>query len=115
MIPRRSIDSWGNPKCGLRNWRSPRPAAGTFELAYLFGYYDDPGARLISRENPERHPLATRMQNAFVGQSGPGRTDLAWPRYGSDRRATMTFDTPLCQWKRALMEDERRVWEELLR
>lgn len=103
-------------------WQSPFMDGlfGSFhelELPFLFGYLDDPIATSITGRHPQRVILAEQMQQAwttFARCSTPVMNEATvWPTYEPATRATMVLDLE-CRNENAPLEDERRVWEEIL-
>jgi para-nitrobenzyl esterase len=87
------------------------------ELPFVFGYLDDPMATVITGDEPHRDVLAKRLQTAwtaFAHGNGPLLDETtSWPRYERNQRATMVLDIE-CSRRDAPLDDERRVWEEIL-
>ncbi len=105
----------------LFNWQSPfmNGWLGAFhelELPFLFGYLDDQTGTMLTGDRPERAQLAYRLQSAwtaFARDGVPTFEGEAWTRYDRGTRATMVFDVD-CSRRDAPLDDERRVWEEIM-
>jgi para-nitrobenzyl esterase len=106
----------------LFSWQSPflgglLGACHELELPFLFGYLDDAIATTLVGERPQREMLAAQLQGAWTAFARGGLPRAAtlpeWPSYERARRATMIFDAE-CLRRDAPLEDERRVWEEIL-
>lgn len=102
----------------LFSWESPfmNGLLGAFhelELQFLFGSLDDPITRALTGERPERERFARQLQDAWTGFAHSGAPASSWPRYDEQRRATRSLDVE-CTTQNAPLDDERRVWEEVL-
>jgi para-nitrobenzyl esterase len=105
----------------LFTWESPSMggmlgACHGLELPFVFGTLDMPILTELTGGGPAAELLSQHMQDAwlaFARGDAPGHQGLGpWPRYGSQRRATMLLgrdhgvvDAP--------MEEERRFWDEV--
>ncbi len=83
------------------DWQSPAfggrlRAAHALELPFVWNRLDTPLARTLLVDTDGAQPLATAMHDtwaAFVKGGDPNGGGLPhWPRYDSDRRATMLLD-----------------------
>ncbi len=100
----------------LFTWKSPASggklgACHVLEVAFIFGNYN----ATFNGKGPQADQLSGQMQDAWTSFARTGKPSCAqlgeWPQYGEER-ATMVLDSN-CRVEKAVMEEERRVWETL--
>jgi para-nitrobenzyl esterase len=83
------------------------------DIPFVFDNLARPGVNLFTGEPPGASELASRMHRswlAFASTGHPGHDDLpSWPRYDTDRRATMEFGEE-CRVLDDPMGVEREAW-----
>jgi para-nitrobenzyl esterase len=103
----------------LFTWESPvfggvLKSSHAVELPFVFDTLDEAGSDLFTGTGPERAAIARRMHDAWIAfarDGAPGHDAIPeWPRYDTDRRATMRIDET---WE--LLDDPmsatRRLWD----
>jgi para-nitrobenzyl esterase len=105
----------------LVSWSSPVQggklgAPHAVEIPFVFGNLTVPNVPRLIGDGPGHGSLVAAMQGAWVAFARTGNPSherlLGWPRYDTERRPTMLFDTPS-----RLVEDpypdERQAWGDL--
>lgn len=83
------------------------------ELPLVWDKVRDPQSAFLGPEGQDAEGLAALMFRhwvSFIRSGGPDREAPVWPRYRTDRRATMLFDTK----SRAVLDPDaaqRRLWD----
>jgi para-nitrobenzyl esterase len=106
------------------DWESPAlggalGACHAIELGFVFGVLDKPGMDFLSGKGPEADHLAGTMMDAWLAFARAGDPSHAgipggrWPRYDTERRATLVFGRA-SGVQHDPGERERRAWEGLL-
>ena len=84
------------------------------ELPFTFNTIDAPMSLSLTGDDPPA-ALAEAMNgawSAFIADGSPGISDLPdWPRYDTDRRATMDFGDEVNQVLDDPAADERQLWD----
>jgi para-nitrobenzyl esterase len=101
--------SWATPILG-----GQLGSCHALDVPFVFDNLDKPGAGLFTGDGGERHQLAERMSQAWLGfarQGVPSAASLpSWPPYEVRQRSTMVLDA---EW--AVVDDpageERRLWD----
>ncbi|GAB4324207.1 MAG: carboxylesterase/lipase family protein [Dehalococcoidia bacterium] len=103
----------------LMDWCSPIAggvlgATHALDLPFTFGTIEHVGAQAFTGEGPAVQALSEAIMDAWLNfaRSGiPAAPALpSWPRYDSDRRATMRLGES-CWVDEAPMDEERTFWE----
>jgi para-nitrobenzyl esterase len=104
----------------LFTWPSPIEGLGAchaIDIPFVFDTLDKPGMPAFAGDTAEARDLGTKMQGAWIAfaRSGdPGHAGLPeWPRYDSERRATMLLGAA-CHVEEDPLGTERRAWDGLL-
>ncbi len=104
----------------LFTWPSPIEGLGAchaIDIPFVFDTLDKPGIPAFAGDTAEARDLGTKMQGAWIAfaRSGdPGHAGLPeWPRYDSERRATMLLGAT-CHVEEDPLGTERRAWDGLL-
>ncbi len=106
----------------LFTWESParRGALGSchaLELPFMWGTLDAPTMDRFAGTGPDAEALSRAMMDAwlaFARGGDPGHRELpAWPRYDTERRATLVFDRK-SELAHAPLDAERAVWDAIL-
>jgi para-nitrobenzyl esterase len=88
-------------------------AGHSVEIPYVFDSLHHRSTEfMLGPITDERRALAARMSSAWVAfaeRADPSTAELAWPRYDTDRRATMRLDTDPGVIEDP-QRDERRIW-----
>ena len=93
-------------------------ACHALEIPFVFDCLDAPGAAMfVGPVTDELRTLASRMHESWVSFAKTGRPAAAglpdWPRYTTDRRATMLFDV-----EPSVVDDpdaeDREAWASLI-
>lgn len=98
------------------NGKLPVRACHMMELPFVFGTYDSSvEGRHLSGDSTDRPTIAKAMGDAwaaFINGRPPGEgLGIEWPRYSTQRRSVMVFDTaPELQIDPE--SDERQLWDE---
>jgi para-nitrobenzyl esterase len=106
------------------DWESPAlggalGACHGVEIAFVFGVLDKPGVDFLSGKGPEADHLAEVTMDAWLAFARGGDPSVGalpggrWPRYDTDRRATLVFGRA-CEVQHDPAERERRAWQGLL-
>jgi para-nitrobenzyl esterase len=103
----------------LFTWESPvfggvLKSTHALEIPFVFNTLDQPGGEMFTGTGPERAAIARRMHDAWIAfarDGAPGHAGIPeWPRYDTERRATMRIDET---WE--VLDDPksetRRLWE----
>jgi para-nitrobenzyl esterase len=83
----------------LFEWESPAfggvlGSCHALEIPFVFGVVDVPAVQMFTGAGIEVEELSSHMQEAwlaFARTGNPTRTELDWPQWDADRRATMVF------------------------
>ena len=107
----------------LFTWESParRGALGSchaLDLPFVFGTYAVPGQDKFAGTGPGVAKLSLQMMDAWVAfakTGNPSHGDIGdWAPYETNKRQTMVFG-PETQLMAAPFEEERAVWEEIIK
>jgi para-nitrobenzyl esterase len=87
----------------LFTWETPvfggLRSTHALEIPFVWDNLDAPGIAMFTGDSPDRQAVADAMHAAWLGfvrNGSPGHGGLPeWPRYDTDRRPTMRFDTTL--------------------
>jgi para-nitrobenzyl esterase len=103
----------------LFTWATPvfggvLKSSHALEIPFVFDSLDEPGSELFTGTGEERAGIARSMHDAWIAfarDGAPGHDAIPeWPRYDTERRATMRIDE---SWE--LLDDPmpetRRLWE----
>ena len=85
----------------LFTWATPAfggvlKSTHALEIPFVFDTLDQPGGEIFTGTGAERAAIARRMNAAWIAfarDGAPGHADIPeWPRYDTERRATMRID-----------------------
>jgi para-nitrobenzyl esterase len=103
----------------LFTWETPvfggvLKSTHALEIPFVFDTLDQPGGDVFTGTGEERAGIARRMHAAWIAfarDGAPGHADIPeWPRYDTNRRATMRIDET---WEVVddPMSETRRLWD----